>query len=91
MKLCATLLVATAALTVTAQAADSNKPDWAYAVPDPAIPAPAAAPATSEKLSLPGSKFQFSRLKVQGVADDGSRTSWNRPVRARRRGRRRRR
>jgi cytochrome c553 len=75
MKRAFILLLSAAAFSLAARADESAKPDWAYAVPPPpAVPAgprPAPDPAP---LSLPGSKFHFTRNKVQGIADDGSRT-----------------
>ncbi|MBV9549515.1 MAG: hypothetical protein JO256_07565, partial [Alphaproteobacteria bacterium] len=81
MRLAVAILVsASLVTTVGAQPADPNKPDWAYAVPPPAPPRPANAPPAERPppdltpLSIAGSKFQFTRNKVQGAADDGSRT-----------------
>jgi cytochrome c553 len=68
-------LFITAAMIGAVQAQDSNKPDWAYAVPLPVPPPTGPRPAPDlTPLSLAGSKFQFTRNKVQGMADDGSRT-----------------
>jgi cytochrome c553 len=74
------ILVSVSVVALAAEAADSKKPDWAYAVPPPA-PARAANAASAERpapdltpLSIAGSKFQFTRNKVQGAADDGTRT-----------------
>jgi cytochrome c553 len=71
------ILIGTAVMTLGVSAADSNKPDWAYAVPPPAPanPNPGQRPPPDlTPLSIAGSKFQFTRNKVQGAADDGSRT-----------------
>ena len=80
MRLAVAILISASLVTVAAQAADSNKPDWAYAVPPPPPPRSANAPPAERPppdltpLSIAGSKFQFTRNKVQGAADDGSRT-----------------
>ena len=76
MRLVAVVLAVASVGVCAAQAADSNKPDWAYAVPPP-VPANAALgqrpPPDLSLLSIAGSKFHFTRNKVQGIADDGSR------------------
>jgi len=75
----AILISASLVTTVAAQPADPNKPEWAYAVPPPPPPRPANAPPAQRPppdltpLSIAGSKFQFTRNKVQGASDDGSR------------------
>ena len=80
MKRTIAILLGLTGLSLAAYAQDSAKPDWAYAVPPPAPPRPAnAAPAERPApdltpLSIAGSKFHFTRNKVQGAADDGSRT-----------------
>ena len=80
MRFAAAFLLGTVLVAFAARAADSNKPDWAYAVPPPAPPRPANAPPAERPapdltpLSIAGSKFHFTRNKVQGAADDGSRT-----------------
>ena len=69
------ILAGMAAMTLSVSAAESNKPDWAYAVPPPVNAAPGQRPPPDlTLLSIAGSKFQFTRNKVQGIADDGSRT-----------------
>jgi cytochrome c553 len=77
MKLAFAILLGTAAMTLSLSAAESSKPDWAYAVPPPP-PANAAPgqrpPPDMSLLSIAGSKFQFTRNKVQGTSDDGSRS-----------------
>jgi cytochrome c553 len=76
MRLVAVVLAVASVGVCAAQAAESNKPDWAYAVPPP-VPANAAPgqrpPPDLSLLSIAGSKFHFTRNKVQGIADDGSR------------------
>lgn len=78
MRFAAAILVSVSVVALAAEAADSNKPDWAYAVPPPpttpAQPAGQRPPPDLSLLSIAGSKFQFTRNKVQGAADDGSRT-----------------
>ena len=79
MKCFAAALLVCVSSAALGQAVDPAKPEWAYAVPPPAPPRPAnAAPAERPApdltpLSIAGSKFQFTRNKVQGAADDGSR------------------
>jgi cytochrome c553 len=84
VRLAVALFIGVGISALAAQAADSdkpadpNKPDWAYAVPPP-VPAPANPPGQRPApdltpLSIAGSKFHFTRNKVQGAADDGSRT-----------------
>ncbi len=64
-----------AALPIAARAGDHDKPDWAYAVPPPVPPQTGPRPAPDlTPMSIPGSKFQFTRNKVQGASDDGTRT-----------------
>jgi hypothetical protein len=75
MKRAIAILFATAALTLGARAGDNDKPDWAYAVPPPATAPAGPRPAPDlTPMSIPGSKFHFTRNKVQGASDDGTRT-----------------
>lgn len=80
MKRSIAILLGLTVLSLAAYAADNDKPDWAYAVPPPAPARPAGAPPAERPppdltpLSIAGSKFHFTRNKVQGAADDGSRT-----------------
>ena len=81
LKFAAAILVFALCGVLAAQAADSSKPDWAYAVPPPPASAAPAGTLPAQRpppdltlLSVAGSKFQFTRNKVQGIADDGSRT-----------------
>jgi cytochrome c553 len=49
------------------QAAESEMPDWAYAIP--IEPAPERPPEDGTLLSLPGSDFTFTRSKIRGRSD----------------------
>jgi cytochrome c553 len=73
-----TILVSASVAALAAHAAESSKPDWAYAVPPPppanAAPPGQRPPPDLTPLSIAGSKFHFTRNKVQGTSDDGSRT-----------------
>ncbi len=62
------VLVSTAALGITAlDAADSNRPDWAYAIP--VDPAPARGPEDGKLFSLPGAAKQYTLSEIRGVSD----------------------
>ena len=71
--LACTVLAAFAAHSQDSPKPNPNKPDWAYAVPPPTSP-PAPRPQDNSLLSLTGSKYQFTRNKVQGISDDGTRS-----------------
>ncbi|HEX5279172.1 MAG TPA: hypothetical protein VFW28_03745 [Micropepsaceae bacterium] len=62
------VIVSTAALGVTAlYAAESNRPDWAYAIP--VDPAPARGPEDGKLFSLPGAARQYTLSEIRGVSD----------------------
>jgi len=61
-------------LAMPAIAAESSKPDWAYAVPVPGQPALPKIQEDGKLYGVPGSKLRFTRNKVQGLNDDGNRT-----------------
>jgi cytochrome c553 len=62
-----------AAMARDAMAADSSRPDWAYAIPVPGQPALPRIHDNDKPYSVPGSKLRFTRNKVQGLSDDGKR------------------
>lgn len=62
------VLFSTAALGVTAlYAEDSNRPDWAYAIP--VDPAPARGAEDGKLFSLPGAAKQYTLSEIRGVSD----------------------
>ena len=78
MRFAAAILVSASVVALAAQAADFNKPDWAYAVPPPArARSPIRRPRRRRIQALLDHRrlqLHFTRNKVQGTADDGSRS-----------------
>lgn len=55
-------------------AAETPRPDWAYAIPVPGQPALPRLHDDSTPYGVPGSKLRFTRNRVQGLSDDGKKS-----------------
>src|SRR5690606_34761887 len=61
------------AVATTGFAVESSKPDWAYAIPVPGQPAPPQIHENAKTYGLPGTALRFTRNKVEGRSEDGTR------------------